>query len=162
MKLYNVSLMQMLKELSSASDDEIRTIAYQYQIEVLTLVDLLYLRAHLDAPRIGPLGPPWDGLKSAGVVVGRRQTECGCVIHSSDDHLVDVAEMLSGPTALVDVDDVAAWRAAELRVCGDPLARVELREDVKVQASFGYVPSSGSRHYQVVVVRGDGGEERFP
>lgn len=150
-----------LRRFAEMSDDELRRVAYQLTLESLVVMDMLYLRAHPDAPRVGPLGPPWAGLRSAGVVVGRRQTECGCVIHSSDDHLVDVAEMLDGPTALVDVDDVAAWRVAELRVCGDPLARVELREDVREPASFGYVPPSGSRHYQIVVVRGDGGEERF-
>lgn len=148
-----------LRRLNDASDDDLRRVAYQLALESLVVMNLLYLRAHPDAPRIGPLGPPWDGLRSAGVVVGRRQTECGCVIHSSDDHLVDVAEMLSGPRpSLVDVDDVAAWRVAELRVCGDPIARVELREDRHPS----YDAPPGPRHYRIVVVRGDGGEERFP
>jgi hypothetical protein len=47
---------------------------------------------------------------------------------------------------------------AELRVAGDPLARVDLVED----RHPGYDAPPGPRHYRVIVVRGDGVEERFP
>ena len=158
---------EALRQALEKPSDEVRLLAYEMMLESLVLVDLLYLRAHPDAPAIGPIGPPYAGLRAARVVVGRRSTECGCVIHSSDDALLDVGELLSsakrGSTpALADVDDVAAWRAAELRASGeDPIARVRLVEDRHPgYEAAGYAPS-GPMHYQVVVARGDGGEERF-
>lgn len=156
------AVVALLESCRRSSDEEVRVLALHLAIEVLVLRDLIYLRNNA-APEIGPIGPPYEGLKRAGVVVGRRATECGCVVHSSDDDMLGVSELLSGPRpALADVDDVAAWRAAELRVAGDATARVELREHVaRAPASFGYSPSSGPRHYTVVVVRGDGGEEAF-
>jgi hypothetical protein len=140
------------------SDDALRVQAFEHALESLALIDLLYLRAHPDAPRVGPLGPPYDGLRAAGVVVGRRSTECGCLIHSSDEHLLSLWDLLGGPRpALADVDDVAAWRVAELRFDGDSEARIVLREDRDPR----YQPSDGSRHYVIAVLRGDGREERF-
>lgn len=137
--------------------------ALELMYESLVIVDLAYLRAHPEVPEVGPLGSPYAGLRAAGVIVGRRSTRCGCVIHSSDDQLLDVGEMLSGPRpALADVDDVAAWRVAELRASGeDPLARVELREERHPgYGAVGFAPS-GPRHFSVVVSRGDGSVERF-
>lgn len=141
-------------------DGRLRVLAYEHALEALVIVDLLYFRAHPSAARVGPLGPPYDGLRAAGVVVGRRSTPCKCVIHSSDEHLLDLTEILdveSPRPVLVDVDDVAAWRAAELRMDGED-ATVALREDRHPD----YDDGGGPRHYRVVVVRQDGAEERFP
>lgn len=134
--------------------------SYECALESLVLMNQVYLRRHPDVPQIGPnaraLRFPQAGKK---IIVGKRSSECGCAVHSNDEVMLTLEEMMTDPRVqmLVDVEDVAAWRCAELRHGGDGIATMELRED----RATGYAPKEGPRHYRVIVVRGDGVEETF-